>query len=165
MQNDAEVGPRTPIVRVIDCHIARPSAQGGYEYLLLKRSNHKIYAGSWRMVGGKLHDEETAWQGCLRELREETRLHARRLFAVPFVNRFYEWQSDRINDIPVFVAVTPEAGDPILDDEHREFAWHSLEEAVRLVPWPGQRDGMQAAHHLLTGGEELQRYLEVQLPS
>ncbi|HKO94242.1 MAG TPA: NUDIX domain-containing protein [Polyangiaceae bacterium] len=165
MNDAARAGSRTPIIRVFDCHLARPAAAGGYEYLLLRRASHKIYAGSWRMVGGKLEAQEAAWQACLREVAEETQLPVERLLAVPYVNRFYEWQQDRINDIPVFVAVTRRGQDPVLDEEHSDFAWLSLEAALERLPWPGQREGLRAAENLLSdAGHELRGFLEVTLP-
>jgi dATP pyrophosphohydrolase len=145
--------------------VARPAAAGGHEFLLLRRASHKIYAGSWRMVGGKLAPEETAWQACLREIAEETRLPVARLLSVPYVNRFYEWQHDRINDIPVFVALTRAGADPVLDDEHSDYEWLALETALERLPWPGQRDGLRAAAALLSDGELLQGFLEVSLPA
>lgn len=156
-------GPRSPVIRVIDCHIARPDADGGYEFLLLQRSAKKIYANTWRMVGGKLESGETAWQGCLRELEEETALQAVRLLAVPFLNRFYEWQADRINDIPVFIALVAKDSNPILDDEHTRFEWLSLDEAVSRLPWPGQREGLKAANDLLRDSGPLPAFLDIPL--
>jgi dATP pyrophosphohydrolase len=153
------------VIRVFDCHLARPAVTGGYEFLLLRRASNKIYAGSWRMVGGKLTSEETAWQACLREVGEETQLPVQRLLAVPYVNRFYEWQHDRINDIPVFLAVTRSGANPILDAEHSEFSWLELEAAVARLPWPGQCEGLRAAAALLEGGEQLQAFLEVPVPA
>lgn len=117
------------------------------------------------MVGGKLAPDETAWQACLREIAEETQLPVQRLLAVPYVNRFYEWQQDRINDIPVFVAVTRGAAIPVLDDEHSDFAWLTLDTALERLPWPGQREGLRAASALLQEGELLQGFLEVSLTS
>lgn len=157
------VGPRNPVIRVFDCHVARPASAGGHEFLLLRRASHKIYAGTWRMVGGKLTDGETAWQGCLRELAEETQLPIARLLCVPYVNRFYEWRHDRINDIPVFVAVTRSGADPVLDEEHSEFAWLSMESALARLPWPGQAEGLRAANALLRDGHVLQQFMEVSL--
>jgi dATP pyrophosphohydrolase len=155
---------KSPVIRVFDCHIARPTPNGGYEYLLLQRSSHKIYAGSWRMVGGKLNAAETAWQACLRELQEETRLPVARLLTVPYINRFYEWRHDRINDIPVFVAVTNAGSEPVLDDEHCAASWLNLEVAVERLPWPGQQEGLRAAAHLLTKNQVLQSFMEIALP-
>jgi dATP pyrophosphohydrolase len=157
------VGPKSPIIRVFDCHVARPTPGGGYEYLLLERSSHKIYAKTWRMVGGKLREDETAWQGCLRELEEETQLPIERLLCVPYVNRFYEWKHDRINDIPVFVAVTRAEENPVLDDEHSAFAWLPLASALERLHWPGQSEGLRAADALLRTGHVLQEFMEVSL--
>lgn len=116
------------------------------------------------MVGGKLRSEETAWQACLRELAEETQLPVARLLCVPYVNRFYEWRHDRINDIPVFVAVVHAGKGPVLDDEHSDFAWLELEAALAKLAWPGQREGLVAASVLLTEGHALQEFMEVSLP-
>lgn len=162
-RGDVRSGPRTPVIRVFDCHIARQTSGDVYEYLLLQRSSHKIYADTWRMVGGKLHETEAAWEGCLRELAEETRLPVERLLCVPYVNRFYEWRHDRINDIPVFVAITASGIDPVLDEEHSAFAWLSLESALNRLPWPGQAEGLRAADALLRTGHVLQQFMEVSL--
>jgi dihydroneopterin triphosphate diphosphatase len=115
------------------------------------------------MVGGKLRPEETAWQACLRELAEETRLPIARLLCVPYVNRFYEWRHDRINDIPVFVALTEQGREPVLDEEHSTFAWLSLDSALERLPWPGQSEGLRAADALLRTGHVLQEFMEVSL--
>jgi dihydroneopterin triphosphate diphosphatase len=155
---------KSPVIRVFDCHVARPTRDGRYEYLLLQRADHKIYAGSWRMVGGKLEANETAWQACLRELHEETRLPVQRLLTVPYINRFYEWLHDRINDIPVFVAVTKAGAEPVLDEEHSAATWLGLKDALARLPWPGQREGLQAAEELLLHNQTLQTFMEIDLP-
>lgn len=171
--------PRSPVIRVFDCHIARPAGVssesrvagvsnesrtvgGGYEFLLLRRSASKIYAGDWRMVGGKIEAGESAWQACLRELAEETGLSPKRLLTVPYLNRFYEWEADRVNEIPVFVAVVEES-EPQLDDEHDGHEWLGPEAACARLAWPGQREGLRAALALLTENEALQRHLEIPL--
>lgn len=112
------------------------------------------------MVGGKLEPQEPAWRACLRELKEETQLRPSRLFVVPFISRFYEWREDRINDIPVFLALTN--GDPpVLDPEHDAAEWLSLERAIERLPWPGQVAGLQAAHSLLAHPTSLSAHLEI----
>ena len=88
----------TPVIRVVDCHVARQAA-AGWEYLVLRRAPNRLDAGRWRAVAGKIEPGEAAWQAALRELREETGFDAQRLLAVPYVNQFYEWQRDRINAI------------------------------------------------------------------
>lgn len=151
----------TPVVRVVDCHVARDTPQG-WRYLVLRRAADREDAGSWRAVTGKIEAGETAWQTALRELREETGFEAQRLLAVPYVNHFYEWQHDRINAIPVFVAVV-EADEPALNHEHTEHRWLSVDEAAALLAWPAQREGLLTADALLTGYPLPVEALEVDL--
>jgi dihydroneopterin triphosphate diphosphatase len=140
----------SPVMRVIDCHVARETATG-WEYLVLLRVADRLDAGRWRVVTGKIEAGETAWQAALRELREETGLVPTRFLAVPYVNQFYEWQHDRINAIPVFVAVV-EATDALeLDGEHVECRWLAVDEASSSLAWPGMAEGLRAAHALLSG--------------
>ncbi len=152
---------RTPVIRVVDCHVARETPDS-WQYLVLLRAPGHLDAGRWRVVTGKIEDGETAWQAALRELSEETGLKARRLLAVPYVNQFYEWQHDRINAIPVFVAIVG-AGDVELNHEHTEHRWLAADDAAALLAWPAQRDGLLAAHALLSGYHQLVEALEVDL--
>ena len=152
-----------PVIRVFDCHIARLDSDGHLQFLLLKRAEGKIYAGDWRMVGGKIKPNEPAWAACLREVREETALQPDRFWSVPFVNRFYEWRHDRINDIPVFLLLTRDT-QPKLDEEHTSHRWCTVDEAAHRLPWPGQRDGLHAAAALYEE-RRLWRHLEISLPT
>jgi dihydroneopterin triphosphate diphosphatase len=111
--------------------------EGRLELLLLRRADSVVYAGQWRMVGGKIRGGERAWEAALRELKEETGRAPVHFWSVPSLNTFYEWQTDRINLIPVFAAEL--ADDPDLDDEHSGFIWVTLDAAEGLVLWPEQR--------------------------
>ncbi len=150
---------RHPIIRVFDCHVAR-AAGDSFEFLLLKRAPKSLYSGDWRMVGGKIEPPEAAWQACVRELREETGLVPERLICVPYVSRFYEWQHDRINDIPVFVALTS-GKEPTLDKEHVAAEWLNPEEAIKRLHWPGQVEGLRAALATLSESTPLLDHLEI----
>jgi dihydroneopterin triphosphate diphosphatase len=122
--------------RLIDVFPYR-MVEGRLELLLLRRADSVIYAGQWRMVGGKIREGEKAWEAALRELKEETGREPVHFWSVPSLNAFYEWQTDRINLIPVFAAELDR--DPSLDDEHSGFMWVTLEAAEGLVLWPEQR--------------------------
>ena len=151
------------VIRVIDCHISCVDVRGERMWLLLRRAAGKAYAGDWRMVGGKIREDETAWFTALRELREETGLTVLEFYSVPYVNQFYEWQHDRLNVIPVFVAVVPHT-EPQLDAEHTEYNWCTTEEALRRLPWPAQRQGLAAAMQLLDGPHpSLREHLRVDI--
>ena len=153
----------SPVTRVIDCHVARETSEG-LEFLLLRRAPGRADAGRWRIVTGKIEDGETAWQAALRELREETGFEPFRFFAVPYINQYYEWQHDRINAIPVFVALVDD-GSPVLDKEHTDFRWLPVTEAVASLLWPGQRDGLLAANALLTDDGDASEELDLEFPT
>jgi len=100
--------------------------------------------------GGKIESGEAAWETAHREVTEETGHAPDRLWTLPSVNAFYEWQDDRINLIPAFAAALP--GDPVLDDEHDAFAWLPAEEAVDRVAWPEQQRLLHLADQTLRTG-------------
>lgn len=124
--------------RLIDAYIYRVR-KSSIEYLMLKRSGKKVYAGQWRMVGGKVKPGEKRWQTALREIEEETGLRPRTFWSVPTLNHFYEASTDQIHLIPAFAAEVEASSDPRLDDEHVSFEWLSCEEASSRVFWPEQK--------------------------
>ncbi|NNF57702.1 MAG: NUDIX pyrophosphatase [Rhodothermaceae bacterium] len=123
-------------VRVVDVYPYRLRAGHTPEFLLARRSADQVYAGQWRMIGGKIDDGETAWKAALRELREETGCTPRRFWTVPSVNTFYEWQRDTVALVPAFAAEL--GADPVLDGEHDAFAWLPAEQAAARLMWPEQ---------------------------
>ncbi|MEM1269088.1 MAG: NUDIX pyrophosphatase [Bacteroidota bacterium] len=137
------------VVRVVDVYVYRRQG-GGFEYLLLRRASSKLYAGQWRMVGGKIEPGEPAWKTALRELDEETQLDPRAAWALPSVNAFYEPARDQVNLIPAFAAEVD--ADPVLDEEHDAFEWLPLSEAVARVAWPEQRRLLSLTDELLHAG-------------
>ncbi|MCS7081383.1 MAG: NUDIX domain-containing protein [Bacteroidetes bacterium] len=150
------------VLRVVDVYVYRiPDSEP--EYLLLKRAPDRPYAGTWRMIGGKIREGESAWRAALRELAEETALEPRRFWSVPSVNAFYEWAEDRLNLIPVFAAeVAPEAR-VRLSSEHVDARWFRLEEAVRLLVWPEQRRLIRLVHELFATGGAPEELFEIPL--
>lgn len=127
---------REIVVRVVDVYVYR-LVNHVPAFLLCRRAPDVLYAGQWRMIGGKIREGETAWQAALRELEEETRRKAEAFWVVPSVNCFYEWQHDRTNLIPVFAAELLQ--DPILNHEHDTFAWMHIEEALAHLQWEEQK--------------------------
>jgi len=132
--------------RVVDVYPYRVTDRG-VEWLLLRRSEAVLYAGTWRMVGGKVRAGETAWQAALRELGEETGLQPTVFWTLPTVNTFYEWEEDRITLAPAFAAELRE--DPVLDREHDSFEWLPIEEASERLEWPEQRRLIRLADAIL----------------
>ncbi|MBI3335250.1 MAG: NUDIX hydrolase [Candidatus Portnoybacteria bacterium] len=102
------------------------------KYLILKRSVKKYpEAGSdlWDIVGGRIEPGSTLIENLKREVKEETSLDLEeepKLLAAQDILRV---QGRHV------VRLTYQGnieGDPILDEDHEEFRWASLEELERL---------------------------------
>lgn len=124
--------------------------EGKVQFLVFMRSSKKIYAGQWRMIGGKVKPEETSWQAGLRELMEETGLKPVKFWTIPSVNQFYEHKTDMIHAIPAFAAQIPESAQIDLDDEHTDFKWISANDAAEYLKWPEQQRLIKLVDEILT---------------
>lgn len=108
-------------------------------FLLLKRSDEVIYAGEWRMVGGKIKTGETASEAAQREFFEETMLQMEQFWCVPTVNSFFDFKRNITHHIPVFAIECGAQSVPKLNHEHSDYAWVNESDAKELVLWPEQR--------------------------
>lgn len=110
------------------------------DWLVARRALGHAYAGTWRMVGGRVETGEAAWETALRELAEETGWRPgrglRQLWTLPSVNAHYDWAADRVVLAPAFAAEVK--GDPVLNDEHDAAAWLPAELAAARLAWPEQ---------------------------
>lgn len=107
------------------------------QILLLKR-NHTLQ-GEWCQIAGKIKNGEKAWQGALRELKEETGLTPIKLYSADICEQFYEIDKDSIWIAPVFVAYVSESSIVKLNHEHSDFGWFAVNEAIEKLPFAGQR--------------------------
>jgi len=124
-------------------------------FLLFKRAVGQIYHGQWRMIGGKVQDDETYWQAALRELYEETTLKPLKMWTIPSINSFYEYRSDSILNIPAFAAEIDGEHPIVLNSEHSEYLWLSLDEAIGKIKWPEQRRLLELTNSLITSDQIL----------
>lgn len=152
-----------PKKRLIDLYAYR-IVEEKPEFLLFKRAKGKIYQGQWRMTGGKVESGETYWQAALRELKEETGLTPVLFWTIPSVNTFYEHKSDTVHHIPAFAAQLQTDQIPDLDDEHTEYEWLTLEQAVKRISWPEQRRLLKLTDSIITQNEILDDWI-VSIPS
>jgi 8-oxo-dGTP pyrophosphatase MutT (NUDIX family) len=115
---------------------------GGDEFLLLHRSG-RDGAPFWQGVSGWIEAGEAPHLAALRELREETGLDALELYSVDAVFDLYAWRRGTVEAIVPFAALVSAAGDPRLSEEHDEWRWASVAEAVDLVPYEPQRAALR----------------------
>jgi dATP pyrophosphohydrolase len=148
-------------VRVVDCYVYRQT-DDGLEFLLMKRNLNKIYEHLWQGVAGKIEDGETAPEAAIRELKEETGFDPVKVFVADHVSRFYEVHGDRINLVPVF-GIEVNSDEVILSEEHIDFKWVTIEEALNTLVWNGQKKGIQTVHDMVISDDDRMRWSKVDL--
>ena len=147
------------VVRVIDCHIAY-LGEDEPKFLILKRSQQKIYPGIWQCVTGKIKPKEKPIETAIRELKEETGLSPVNKWSVDQVNHFYEANSDCMNLIPIF-GIEVNSLIVKLSDEHCDYKWCNIKEAEKLFTWTQQKNGLLAFYEMLTSQTEKLTYSKI----
>jgi len=138
---------RTP--NLVDVYPYRLGETAEPEFLILKRSGKVVYAGQWRMIGGKVVQGETAWEAALRELEEEAGTGPLRFWVLPSLNHFYDPKNDRIRLIPAFAAQLPHDAEIRLDEEHTEYRWIANDRIDSYIAWPEQQRLMQLTSRIV----------------
>jgi dATP pyrophosphohydrolase len=146
----------------IECYVYARK-EGEIKFLLLKRSNdNKVHPGIWQIVTGRIEENEKAFETALRELKEETGLKARRFFVLPKVTEFYTYQNDNVNIIPLFLAEV-EYKDVVISDEHSEYGWFEIYEAVKKIHWVSQKENLKEINSTLEKINPENTYIEIKL--
>lgn len=150
----------------IVCHIIEACLfsfdNKGPLYLMLRRSkNEPAYPDAWQIVTGSIEKGETAVQGALREVKEETGFSPQRFWVVPHMNTFYSVRNDTVNHTVVFAMQVPPRTDPVLSDEHYEFGWFPIETAKSMCVWPGQMQALQIIHDFIVSGKKTAEFSEI----
>ncbi|KKQ32876.1 MAG: hypothetical protein US49_C0005G0095 [candidate division TM6 bacterium GW2011_GWF2_37_49] len=110
--------------------------------LLLRRCSKYLY-GNWQMVSGGMDKGETACQTALREVFEETGLMPVRFYSANTVEVYYDAERDIIMTNPVFVAfIESEQHVKLSTSEHDAFKWVSIDEALKILEFPQQRENL-----------------------
>ena len=148
-------------VRVVDCYVYRQT-DDGLKFLLMKRNLNKIYEHLWQGVAGKIEDGETAPEAAIRELKEETGLDPVNMFVADHVSRFYEVHGDRVNLVPVF-GMEVDSDEVMLSEEHVDFKWVTIKEALNTLVWNGQKEGIQTVHDMVISDDDRMRWSKVDL--
>ena len=149
------------LVKVVDAYVYR-KAEDGLLFLILKRAETKMYEHLWQGVAGKIEEGETAPLAAIRELDEETGLKPRHMFIADHISRFYEAHDDRINLVPVF-GIEVDSDDVTLSEEHCDYKWVTLDEALEHLVWRGQKKGIQVINEMVLSADERMRWSTIEL--
>ena len=122
--------------RAVSCFVFHAFADST-KVLLLRRVGEPL-DGEWCHIAGRLEGTEKAWEGAIREVKEETSLDLDRLYTANIVEQFYSDYVDAISVVPVFVGFVDTTPEIQLNHEHDTFKWMSLEEAREAFPFPSQ---------------------------
>jgi len=132
---------------------------GKEQFLVLKRSDNVIYAGQWRMVGGKVNKSETSYEAALRELEEEISATPNLFWAIPSLNQFYNPKTDTIQQVPAFAAKLAANQSIRLNHEHSDYQWILKDEINDFISWPEQQRLMRLAYSLITNNQILDDWI------
>jgi dATP pyrophosphohydrolase len=133
-------------------------------YLMLRRSkNEKLYPDTWQIVTGSIEQNETALQGALREVKEETGYIPQKFWIVPYVNSFYSVKTETLNHTIMFAAQVSPKTNPVLSDEHYQFGWYPIAAAKSMCVWTGQIQALDIVHEFIVGGKQTAKLSEIML--
>ena len=148
-------------VKQVDSYIYRNTNTGPL-YLMLKRNSGKYYEHLWQGVAGKIEKGETAWQTVVRELEEETGKKPLKVFIADHIASFYNAKIDQIQMVPIF-GIEVDNSEVQLSEEHSEYKWVSFEEALSLLTWKGQKEGLRTVHDEIMSGDGRIKWSEIKL--
>lgn len=148
---------------LVDVYVFRRTPTG-VELLLLKRAPRQRLAGTWQAVHGKVESGETAWQTALRELREETGLKPRGFWQLECLNTFYMAATDNVMICPCFAAEAPSGAEVRLCNEHTDFRWAPIEQAIGELMWPGQRHAVRELVENILARSTAEPHLRIDIP-
>ncbi|MUK39753.1 NUDIX domain-containing protein, partial [Aliivibrio fischeri] len=123
-----------PLSSSVVSGVALSKIDGEVKMLLMKR----VKGGFWCHVAGSIEQGETGIDAIVREFKEETQIDVLNLYNAQYLEQFYEASVNVIQLIPVFVVMCPPQQEVVLNEEHTEYKWCNLEEALELAPFPNQ---------------------------
>ena len=137
------------ILKVIDVYPYKRD-ENAIKFLLCLRKMTKVYGGQWRMIGGKIKENELAWQAALREFDEETQMRPNLFWCVPTLNTYFDFKRNEIMQIPAFAIEVEVNSEPILNDEHSQYMWVEIDQLESYPIWPEQERIIKLIHQLIS---------------
>ena len=113
---------------------------GQYSFLLMKRVPER--GGFWQPLTGGVEQGETFEEAIKREALEET--GTTKMMGVVDSNYHYKFTDEGRHHVEyIFGVEVPTNTDIRLSHEHDDFRWVSKNEALQLLKWPGNKEGLR----------------------
>lgn len=109
--------------------------EGELKLLLMKR----VKGDFWSHISGHIEQNESASQTATREIFEETGIKLAEFYSADYLEQFYVPNFNVIETVPVFMGYCVPNQPVVLNDEHRDYGWFTLEEACSKAEFNGQR--------------------------
>ena len=115
------------------------------EILLIKRNPNSEYPNYWEDVGGRLKQSEIPEDGLRREIKEETGLSEIKIVKpLTIFHTFRNGIRKAENElIGIAYWCKTKATEVKISDEHTEFKWLPVEEAIKLTEHPALKKYIQ----------------------
>lgn len=147
---------------MICVYIVRPDSAGQLaEFLQLKRRQDDYLGGTWQTVYGTLEPGETAVEGALRELREETSLVPREFYRVAIAPAIYTAINDTTWVVPAFCALVSRDDQVVLNDEHSAFRWVARCEVIEAFMWASDHAAIESVCADILDNSPAKPYLKI----
>lgn len=120
--------------------------KGKTEYLLLRNR-----LGEWEFPKGHLENKEDLHEGAKREVSEELGITSIKLDTD--FHHYYQYVREFPSEISyktVHLFIAHIDSDINLSSEHNDFKWLCFDEALKLLPKDGQKDGLNKAQDYLS---------------
>ena len=85
-----------------------------------------------------------------------------KMFVADHIASFYEARKDRVHLVPVF-GIEVNSSDVKLSEEHCEYKWVSFENALHLLTWKGQKEGLRTVNDEITTRDNRIKWTEIKL--
>jgi 8-oxo-dGTP pyrophosphatase MutT (NUDIX family) len=144
------------VVKTIQAHIAYYDKEFCiYLHLALKRRDNDIkYPSIWQAITGTFEGLESSIECMKREVEEETGIIVEKVWFLPYITTFYDPNKDNIHHAPVF-GILVDSKEIKLSDEHIEFDWLLLNEAVKYYNLPSHKEAAKVFdEYILNSNDE-----------
>lgn len=113
---------------------------GKYSFLLMRRVPDR--GGFWQPLTGGVEHGETLEEAIVREADEETGITE--MVEVVDSNYHYEFTDEGRSHVEyIFGAEVPVSTNVRLSHEHDDLRWVNKDEALQLLKWPGNKEGLR----------------------